>query len=58
MLSPLAATCSPWALTQVLMQMQPGKYTGFVDVVKQTVAKHGVMSLYKGVAAPLAGSGK
>jgi solute carrier family 25 (mitochondrial carnitine/acylcarnitine transporter), member 20/29 len=39
------------------MQMQPDKYKGFGDALKETVSKHGLSGLYKGVGAPLVGNG-
>lgn len=41
----------------MLMQMQPDKYRGVGDALKETLAKHGPMGLYKGVGAPLVGNG-
>ena len=39
------------------MQMQPDKYTSMVAATRETIAKHGLGGLYKGVGAPLIGNG-
>lgn len=41
----------------MLMQMQPDKYRGVGDALRETLARHGPMGLYKGVGAPLVGNG-
>lgn len=37
--------------------MQPDKYKSFMDAAKETVSKHGLGGLYKGVGSPLVGNG-
>jgi solute carrier family 25 carnitine/acylcarnitine transporter 20/29 len=39
------------------MQTQPGKFKGMGDAARATIAQHGVLGLYKGVASPLIGMG-
>jgi len=39
------------------MQMQPDKYGSMVAAAKETVSKHGMTGLYRGVASPLIGNG-
>lgn len=39
------------------MQMQPDKYRGMGDALKETVTRYGPGGLYKGVGAPLIGNG-
>ena len=47
----------PFDTLKVLMQMQPDKYKSMGDAFKETVSKHGLAGLYKGVGAPLVGNG-
>jgi solute carrier family 25 carnitine/acylcarnitine transporter 20/29 len=39
------------------MQMQPDKYRGMGDALKETVTRYGPGGLYRGVGAPLIGNG-
>lgn len=47
----------PFDTLKVLMQMQPDRYKSFLDAAKETVGKHGMTGLYKGVGSPLVGNG-
>jgi hypothetical protein len=47
----------PFDTLKVLMQMQPDKYTSMASAARETVSKHGLGGLYKGVGAPLIGNG-
>ena len=46
----------PFDTVKVLEQTGGGRYSGPLDVVRQTMAEGGVWSLYRGLAAPLIGS--
>ena len=47
----------PFDTLKVLMQMQPANYPSLASAFKQTVTKHGLGGLYRGVGSPLIGNG-
>jgi solute carrier family 25 (mitochondrial carnitine/acylcarnitine transporter), member 20/29 len=53
----ICAVGHPFDTIKVLMQMQPGKFSGFLAAARETMSQHGPLGLYRGVAAPLVGSG-
>jgi solute carrier family 25 carnitine/acylcarnitine transporter 20/29 len=53
----ICAVGHPFDTVKVLLQTQPGAYKGMGDAFRQTVASHGMVGLYRGVASPLIGMG-
>jgi hypothetical protein len=53
----ICAVGHPFDTIKVLMQMEPGRFSGVAAAAKETISKHGPLGLYRGVAAPLVGSG-
>ena len=47
----------PFDTLKVLMQLQPASYPSLASAASQTVSKHGLGGLYRGVGSPLIGNG-
>jgi solute carrier family 25 carnitine/acylcarnitine transporter 20/29 len=53
----ICAVGHPFDTVKVLLQTQPGRYSGMTDAFRQTIAARGPLGLYAGVASPLIGMG-